>query len=132
MFAEVKVAEKLLKSKSKEQISESATIKHLDQIWASFEEGTSNHKKALKQMGKCTEKGSLFVCRRTPTITKHYELGSLLGSPGQYGICKEAVCIDKSSKNYKKQYAVKVINKRKYNDKKVCFQSPFLYLFPSL
>lgn len=117
MFAEMKVAESLLKSK--EKISESASIEELSRIWVAFEEGTSNHKKAMKQMKKCTVKGSLFVCRRTPSINKYYELGALLGSPGQYGICKEAVCIDPKSKSYKKKFAVKAINKRKYNDKKL-------------
>ena len=117
MFQEVKIADHLLKSKRK--ISQSASVEDLSKIWCSFEKGSSNEKKAIKQMKKCTEKGSLFVCMRTPSINKYYDIGKLLGSPGQYGICKEAVCIDQKSKNYKKKFAVKVINKRKYNDKKM-------------
>lgn len=117
MFQEVKIADHLLKSKRK--ISQSASVEELSKIWCSFEKGSSNEKKAIKQMKKCTEKGSLFVCMRTPSINKYYDIGKLLGSPGQYGICKEAVCIDQKSKNYKKKFAVKVINKRKYNDKKM-------------
>jgi len=117
MFTEVKVADNLLKQKRK--ISQEASIDDLSNIWVSFEKGSSNHKKSIKQMKSCTQKGSLFVCRRTPSINKYYELGQLLGSPGQYGICKEAVCIDPNSKNYKKKFAVKAINKRKYNDKKL-------------
>jgi len=117
MFQEVKIADHLLKSK--EKISEAASLKELEKVWVSFPQGSSNYKKAMKQKKKSTEKGSLFVFMRTPSINQFYELGHLLGSPGQYGICKEAVCINAKSKNYKKKFAVKVINKRKYNDKKL-------------
>ena len=117
MFEEVEVAENLLKTK--EKISKAASEDELSRLWVSFEEGSAAQKKAIKQMKTCTQKGSLFVFRRTPSIQKYYELGNLLGSPGQYGICKEAVCIDQGTNHFKKKFAVKIVNKRKYNDKKL-------------
>eukprot|EP01083_Nonionella_stella_P061795 160909_1 len=114
MFAEVEVAENLLKNK--ERISQSASVDDLNKLWVNFNEGSSQFNKAAKQMRNCTDKGSLFVCRKTPSIHMFYKLGKLLGSPGQYGICKEAVCIEKGNPNYKKRFAVKIINKRKYSN----------------
>jgi len=117
MFEEVEVAENLLKTKDK--ISKAASEDELSRLWVSFEEGSAAFKKAQKQQKACTQRGSLFVFRRTPSISKYYELGNLLGSPGQYGICKEAVCIDESVESCGKKFAVKIVNKRKYNDKKL-------------
>lgn len=118
MFAEVEVAEDLLKNKKR--LSKEATFTHLDKLWAPFDPSSEEYQKSQKQMAECSKPGSLFVCRKTPDINKSYQLGKLLGSPGQYGICKEAVCIDQTSRHYKQKFAIKVIKKQKYgNDKKL-------------
>ena len=119
MFQEVEIAENLLKNKQK--LNKSASIEQLDKLWKSFDPSHPDYAASQKQLKSCTEKDSLFVCRRTPNINKYYELGSLLGSPGQYGICKEAINIDQQSKSFKKKFAVKIINKRKYNDRKLTY-----------
>ena len=81
MFAEVEVAENLLKNK--QRLSKAAAIVDLDKLWVSFDPSSEEYSKSKKQMAQCTQPGSLFVCRKTPDINKSYKLGKLLGSPGQ-------------------------------------------------
>lgn len=111
MFEEAEIAEHLLKNKQK--ISHAASLQQLDKLWKQFPVNSPKIAKTKEQLKNCTKPNSLWICRQTPHLSDYYKIGKVLGSPGQYGICKEVL-----RKKDGKLFAVKIINKRKYNKDK--------------
>jgi len=94
------------------------TIKsELEKIWQPLskeEERTVNFK---QQIAKCRESKSRWIFRQTPHIESFFNLGDVLGNPGQYGVVKEAVGLQGELEG--KKVAVKTVSKLKYKKEKV-------------
>eukprot|EP01084_Bolivina_argentea_P160342 279237_1 len=115
MFDELVVAEKLLASKSR--VSNETTVSELNKVWKGFGENACKNmegKEIEAQIKNCSNLNSSWVLRKTPPIKQFYNIKSVLGHPGQYGIVKSAFRISDN-----KQYAVKILSKHRFRDKKI-------------
>ncbi|ETO23431.1 hypothetical protein RFI_13750 [Reticulomyxa filosa] len=136
MFAELRVSEELLKVKRK--LSMEMNTAELEKLWWADGQKIKRKEVALIIAFFYILKGyttflhlenthsqqnivfSIFcnstgwVFRQTPSITDCYKIGQVLGNPGQYGLVREAT--DKSTKE---KWAVKIVSKRRFQDKKL-------------
>ena len=115
MFDELVIAEKLLSSKSK--VSKEATNVELNKVWAQFDKKSAesvDKKELQQQIDNCHKENSLWVLRKTPNIKDYYNINSVLGHPGQYGVVRSAI-----RKSDNEQFACKILSKHRFRDKKI-------------
>jgi len=90
----------------------------LNKIWQPW--GNNEEEEKIigdQEISCCRNLGSRWVFRQTPHIELFFQLGRVLGKPGQYGVVKEAVGI--KGEFIGKKVAIKTISKFKYQKPKV-------------
>merc|ERR1719510_2822325 len=111
----LKLSDKLLDAKKKLDDSWESTKKDISVIWKTHEKETAAQTKDREaQINGCRNEGSRYVFHETPSLTKFYKVGKVLGNPGQYGVVKEGTNL-----TTKEKVAIKVVNKYKYPKKKL-------------
>lgn len=80
----------------------------LEELWMSWD-GHDPDPASRAEVTKHQLESPHFVYRQTPNINFFYDLGEVLGIPGQYGTVREAI-----NKKTKEKRAVKIINKLVY------------------
>eukprot|EP01084_Bolivina_argentea_P153810 268164_1 len=120
LIEEVQISEKLLKGKQSLIESTTKCLKDLDNIWMQFPQNLSENnplfalnESANIQLTHCTEKGSPWILRHTPSIHDYFNIFEVVGSPGAYGIVHRGI-----NKETGEEFAIKHINKRRYKNKR--------------
>lgn len=85
---------------------------HLAQIWRGWP-GHCTKREEICQRQMKTQKDT-WVLFQTPNIAQYYEMGHVIGTPGQYGTVREAV-----NKETGQKCAVKIISKVVYTNPKI-------------
>jgi len=89
----------------------------LNEIWEPLSQEEEKTVDFENQISRCRDLKSRWVFRQTPQLESFFEMGNVLGNPGQYGVVKEAVGIKGHLQG--KKVAVKSVSKLKYQREKV-------------
>jgi len=89
----------------------------LNKIWQPLSNKEEEKINGNQQISCCRDLGSRWVLRQTPHVELFFQLGRVLGKPGQYGVVKEAVGIKGAFIG--KKVAIKTVSKLKYHKPKV-------------
>jgi len=89
----------------------------LDKVWEPLSNEEDETINGNQQISCCRNLGSRWVFRQTPHIELFFQLGKVLGKPGQWGVVKEAVGIKGAFTG--KKVAIKTVSKLKYKKPKV-------------
>lgn len=89
----------------------------LEKIWAPITKWERKEFDIEQQINNCRDAKSRWVFRQTPPVRRFFKAGKVLGSPGQYGVCREAVGTRGEFQG--KKVAIKTISKYKYRTGKL-------------
>lgn len=111
------ISDKLLASRKKlvDNANSKEAIVALQRIW--YDAHPEDTDKVEHQSGRCGDLGSPWVLHQTVSVDEVYDVGAVLGTPGQYGTVKEATSRDDGTK-----VAIKFLKKHKYSDEKRTMQ----------
>jgi len=84
----------------------------LEKVWAPLKKWEKQEFDIEQQINNCRWEKSRWVFRQTPPLGHFFRIGKVLGSPGQCGVCKEAIGIRGELEG--KIVAIKTISKYKY------------------
>ena len=110
LVKEIKISESLLKGKKALTESTTKCLDELHSLWMQF---PSKEPQQNENIFECTELGSPWILRLTPSIFDYYEVHEVVGRPGAYGVVRRGI-----DKKTKQKVAIKTINKMRYQSRK--------------
>jgi len=89
----------------------------LEKVWAPLMKWEREGFDIKQQINNCRNEKSRWVFRQTPPLGRFFKTWKILGSPGQSGVCKEAIGIRGELEG--KKVAIKTVSKYKYRSGKL-------------